>query len=622
MRRGLTRRCALALAGATAAYAGVRPFAWAEGRTGLLGLSIFGDLKYAPGFAHFDYVNPNAPKGGRMHFQPPNRVLNQSFNTFNTLNSFVLRGDAPPRIGMTFDSLMAGAQDEADALYGLVAESVDVSEDGSVYTFHLRPEARFHDGSPLTAEDVAFSLLLLRDEGHPNIAEPMKPMTSAEAIDAHTLALTLSEDRNRDTILTLASMPIFSKAYYAERTFDASTLEPPLGSGPYKVGNLAAGRFIEYERVADYWGKDLPVNVGFNNFDVIRIDFFAERQAAFEAFKKGDITFREEFTSITWAQDYNFPAVIEGKVVKSTDFPSEKRPSQQGLPFNTRRAKFRDPRTRQAVALAFDFEWTNPNLFFGSYVRQTSLFGLSDFAATAPPDAAELAILEPFRDGLPPEVFGEPYVPPETDGTGRDRAMLRRASDLLAEAGWKQVGNTLVDEEGAPFEIEILIDAQVFERILSPYVENLKALGIDAWIRQVDSAQYQARTNDFDFDIIMEAFSLTATPLDGLQQFYGSAAADQKGSYNAAGVKEPAIDAALALLPAVETREDLIAITRVIDRVYRARHYWNPAWMNANHRVAYWDIFGRPPVKPDYAFTPESTWWFDSDRAEAIGYTG
>ena len=622
MSRGLTRRGALAFAGATAAYAGVKPFAWAEGRTGLHGLSIFGELKYPPGFAHFDYVSPNAPKGGRMHFQPPNRVLNQSFLTFNTLNSFVLRGDAPPRIGMTFDSLMASSQDEADALYGLVAESVDVSEDGSVYTFHLRPEARFHDGSPLTADDVAFSLLLLRDEGHPNLAEPMKPMTSAEAIDARTLALTLSEDRNRDTILTLASMPLFSKAYYADRTFDASTLEPPLGSGPYKVGNLAAGRFIEYERVADYWGKDLPVNVGSYNFDVIRIDFFAERQAAFEAFKKGDITFREEFTSITWAQDYNFPAVIEGKVVKSTDIPSEKRPSQQGLPFNTRRAKFGDPRTRQAVALAFDFEWTNPNLFFGSYVRQTSLFGLSDFAATAPPDAAELAILEPFRDSLPPDVFGDPYVPPETDGTGRDRAMLRRASDLLAEAGWQQVGNTIVDEEGAPFEIEILIDAQVFERILSPYVENLKALGIDAWIRQVDSAQYQARTNDFDFDIILEAFSFSATPLDGLQQFYGSAAADQKGSYNTAGVKEPAIDAALARLSSVATREELITITRVIDRVFRARHYWNPAWMNANHRVAYWDVFGQPPVKPDYAFTPELTWWFDNERAEAIGYAG
>ncbi|MEX2318734.1 MAG: ABC transporter substrate-binding protein, partial [Bauldia sp.] len=241
---------------------------------------------------------------------------------------------------------------------------------------------------------------------------------------------------------------------------------------------------------------------------------------------------------------------------------------------------------------------------------------------TAPPDDAELAILEPFRDSLPPEVFGEPYVPPETDGTGRDRAILRRASDLLAEAGWKQIGNTLVDEEGAPFEIEILIDAQVFERILSPYVENLKALGIDAWIRQVDSAQYQARTNDFDFDIVMEAFSFSPTPLDGLQQFYGSAAADQKGSYNTAGLKEPAIDAALARLPSVETREDLITITRVIDRVFRARHYWNPAWMNANHRVAYWDIFGRPPVKPDYAFTPELTWWFDSGRAEAIGYAG
>ena len=621
-RSWLTRRGALTLAAASGAYAAMKPFAWAQGKTGLHGLSIFGELKYPPGFTYFDYVNPDAPKGGRMHFQPPNRILNQSFQTFNTLNSFVLKGDAPPRIELTFDTLMTRATDEPDAMYGLLAESVDVSDDGSAYTFHLRPEAKFHDGSPLTADDIVFSLHTLRDKGHPNMAEPLRPLVRAQALDPQTVVLTLSEARNRDTILSLVALPIFSAAYYADREFDAATLDPPLASGPYKIGNLAGGRYIEYDRVADYWGKDLPVNVGQNNFDTIRLDFFAERQAAFESFKKGEITFREEFTSITWAQDYNFPAVIEGKVKKSTDIPSEKRPSLQGFPFNTRRSKFRDPRTRQAVALAFDFEWSNPNLFFGSYSRQTSLFGLSDFAAVGPPSPAELKILEPFRADLSPEVFGEPYVPPKTDGSGRDRAMLRRCADLLAEAGWKQVGNTLTDAEGAPFEIEILIDAEVFERVLAPWVENLGALGIAGSIRQVDPVQYQARTNTFDFDIILEAFSLTPTPLDGLAQFYGSAAADQTGSYNASGVKEPAIDAALAKLPTVSSRDDLIAITRVIDRVYRAKHYWNPAWMLANHRLAYWDIFDHPGVKPDYAFTPETTWWFNSDKAAAIGYGG
>ncbi len=620
--RGLTRRAALAGAGAIAAAPLLAPWAWASGKTGLHGLSIFGELKYKPGFAHFDYVNADAPKGGRMNFQVPNWLFNQSPQTFNTLNSFVLKGDSPPRMEITFDTLMARATDEPEAVYGLVAESVDVSEDGNTFTFHLRSEARFHDGTPLTAEDVAFSLMTLKEKGYPTITEPLRAMDSAEASDPQTLVVKLNDQRTRETILVIAGLPIFSKAYYADKTFDASTQSPPLASGPYRVGRVSAARFIEYERVDDYWAKDLPVNVGQNNFGTIRIDFFVERQAAFEAFKKGDITHREEFTSLTWANDYNFPAIQQGKVKKSTDFPSEKRPSLQGWYFNTRRGKFRDPRTRQALALAFDFEWSNKNLFFGSYVRQTSVFGRSDFAAIELPSEAELAILEPFRADLPAAAFEEPYIPPSTDGSGRDRAILKRAADLLAEAGWKQMGTQLVDEEGAPFEVEFLIDAAVFERVFAPYINNLKALGIDASIRQVDPVQAQARENDFNFDIVMQAFSFGATPIDGLQQFYGSRAADTPGSRNYAGVKEPAIDAALALLPKVQTREDLQTITRVIDRVFRAGQYWCPAWTLANHRLAYWDIFGWPAEKPDYAFQPEVTWWFDKNRAAAIGYTG
>ncbi len=620
---GLTRRNALQLAGAAAAATALPPFAWAAGKTGLHGLSIFGELKYPAGFAHFDYVDPNAPKGGRINFQPPNWALNQATQTFNTLNSYVLKGDSPPRMEITFDTLMTRATDEPDAIYGLLAETVDVSDDLSTYTFHLRPQARFHDGTPLTADDVAFSLTLIKEQGHPSIAEPMRPMTKVEALDPRTVAVTLSEERNRETILSIATdVPIFSKAYYTAHPFDSSSLDVPLASGPYKVGAVAAGRYIEFERVADYWGKDLPVNVGFANFDTIRIDFFVERQTQFEAFKKGEITFREEFTSITWAQEYTFPAVVSGKVKKTTEFPSEKRPALQGFYVNTRRAKFADPRTREAIGLCFDFEWSNPNLFFGSYARLASLFGTSDFAAKAAPDVAEIAILEPFRASLPPEVFGEPYVPPKTDGTGHDRSILKQASDLLTAAGWKQIDNTIVDEEGAPLEIEFLIDAQVYERILAPFVANLKALGVAATIRQVDPTQYQARQTSFDYDIVLEAFSFPATPLDGLPQFYGSKSADQGGSRNYSAIKEPAVDAALAKLPSVATREDLITLTRVIDRVVRAKHYWIPAWYLANHRTAYWDIFGHPPAKPDFSFTPETTWWFDKDRAQAIGYTG
>ncbi|HEY5080749.1 MAG TPA: extracellular solute-binding protein [Bauldia sp.] len=620
---GLTRRGALQLAGAVALQSTLAPFARAAGKSGLHGLSIFGDLKYPPDFKQFDYANAGASKGGRMNFQPPNTGRNESTETFNTLNGYVLKGAAPPRIEFLFDTLMTRAADEPDAVYGLVAGTVDVSDDLSTYTFHLRPEARFHDGTALTANDAAFSLMLLKEKGHPEIAEPLTAMASAVATDAHTLSVNLSADKTRQTILSVAGdCPIFSKAYYTAQPFDSSSLDAPLGSGPYKAGNLGPGRFIEYERVADYWGKDLPVNVGFNNFDIIRIDFFSERQAAFEAFKKGDITFREEFTSITWAQGYDFPALTSGKVKKTTEFASERYPTIQGFYMNARRKKLADPRTRLALGLCFDFEWSNPNLFFGSYARLASLFGNSDFAASAAPGPTELALLEPFRATLPPEVFATPFVPPKSDGTGRDRKLLKQAFDLLTAAGWKQIGTDLVDDEAAPFEVEFLIDAQAFERVLTPYVANLKALGISATVRETDPAQYQARQNGFDFDIIMAAFNLPATPIDGLQQFYSSHAADQDGSRNYAGIKEPAIDAVLAKLPAVTTRDDLIAITRVIDRVVRARHYWTPAWYLANHRTAYWNIFGHAPIKPDYAFSPETTWWFDRDRAAAIGYTG
>jgi microcin C transport system substrate-binding protein len=623
MRKGLTRRQALSLAGAAAASASLAPFAWAAGRSGLHGLAIFGDLKYPAGFTHFEYLNPAAPKGGRMNFQPPNWANNQSPTTFNTLNGFVLKGDAPPRIEMTFDTLMTRATDEPDAIYGLVAESVDVSDDLLTWMFHLSSAARFHDGSPLTADDAAFSLMLLKDKGHPSIAEPLRQMAAADAIDATTLKVTLTPDHTRQTILSVAGdCPIFSKAYYSAHPFDSSSLDAPLGSGPYRVGNLAPGRFIEYERVADYWGKDLAVNAGANNFDIIRIDFFTERQTAFEAFKKGDITFREEFTAITWAQGYDFPAITAGKVKKTTEFSAERLPSFQGFYINARRPQFADPRTRLAIGLAFDFEWSNANLFFGSYTRGASLFGISDFAASGPPSGAELAILEPFRATLPAEVFAAPYVPPKTDGSGRDRAMLRHAFELLTAAGFTQQGGQLVAKDGTALTLEFLIDQQIFERVLTPYIANLKALGIAATIRQADPAQYQARQDAFDFDVIMSAFQLPATPIDGLQQFYSSRAADQQGSRNYAGMKEPAIDAALAKMPAVKTRDDLIAITRVIDRVARAKQYVIPAWYLAAHRTAYWDVFGHPTLKPDYAFNPEATWWFDRDRASAIGYTG
>ncbi len=619
LRRGLTRREFTALGGAALLASALPPVAWGAGRTGLHGLSVFGELKYPQGFKKFDYVNGSAPKGGRMNFQPGNRYFNENFLTFNTLNAYVLKGDAPPRMSLTYDSLMASGGDEADAMYGLLAETVDVSDDGHVYTFHLRRGAAFSDGSPLTAADVAFTLQLLREQGHPNLSSLLKPMAKAVATDAATVVVTLDGKETRETILSLAGMPIFSKAYYSSHAFDSSSLDVPLGSGAYKVGDLGAGRFIEFRRRPDYWGKDLAVNVGFNNFDAIRIDFFQERQAQFEAFKAGQITFREEFTSITWATEYNFPAVQDGRV-KKVLVPEELSPSLQHFYINTRLKKFADPRTREAIGLTFDFEWSNRNLFFGLYTRESSFFQNSDFMAVGKPTPAEVALLEPYRGQVPDEVFGEVYVPPKSDGSGKDRALLRRATDLLAAAGWKLSGNSLVDASGAPLTVEFLIDAAAFIRVLSPWLENLRAIGINASIREVDASQYAGRTNDFDFDVILVAFGLTPTPLSGFDTMYGSAAADQKGSDNTIGIKSKAVDGLIEKLQGVNSRQELVAILRALDRVLRAGRYSIPSWFAADHKVAHWAIFGAPEKKPDYAFNPETSWWFDADKARAIGY--
>lgn len=618
---GLTRRAALRLGGATAAVAMLEPFAWAKGKSGLHGLSIFGDLKYPPDFKHFDYVNPAAPKGGIIRFAPPNWFYNQNVQTFNTLNSFVQKGDSPPRMELIFDTLMARATDEPDAVYGLLAESVAVSEDGNIFTFTLRDEARFHDGSPVTAEDVVFSLTLLKEKGHPNIAQIVRELVEATAVDAATVQLTLSGQQSRDLIFTLCGLPVFSKIYYSDHDFEASTLHPPLGSGPYKVGRIDAGRSIEFVRVADYWARNLPVAVGLNNFDTIRIDLYRDRQTGFEAFKKGATTYRQEFTSKAWATEYDFPSITTGKV-KKVLFPEEARPDLQAWYPNGRRAKFSDPRTRQAIGLCFDFEWTNRNIFYDAYKRGQSFFEKSEFAAKGLPSDAERAVLEPFRDQLPDTAFAAPEPPPISDGSGRDRRLLRRASELLAEAGWKNDGGTLRNDGGEALSAEFLINDDVFTRSFSPFVANLESVGIDASIRIVDPTQYRVRVNDFDFDIVLNRVVFSATPLDGLDLFYGSDAADIPATYNLAGIKDTVIDALLARVPAVQSRDELVTLLRAMDRVLRARHYAIPSWTLASHRVAHWDIFGQPAEKPDYAFTPEITWWFDGDKAAAIGMSG
>lgn len=602
-------------------FAGLPKWSLASNPTGkkLHGLSAFGDLKYPADYTHFEYAALDAPKGGKFSFAPSNWAFNQNVQTFNTLNSFILKGEAPPRMEACYDFLMGASLDEPDSIYCTLSKSVEISEDRNTYTFELRPEARFHDGSPVTAHDVAFSYDLLKEKGHPQIAVDLRNMVSATALADDVFELRLNGKQSDRAILSLATIiPIFSKAFYEKLPFEEHVMELPMGSGEYKVGNLNPGLFIEYDKVENYWAKDLPFSRGFSHFDTLRIDFFRERQAGFEAFKKGDIKWRQEFTSKTWATEYNFPAVKEGKVVQ-LEIPGEKVPSLQGWAVNTRKGKFADPRTRQAIGMVFDFKWTNEKLFYGAYQRSNSLFEESNFAANGKPTAGELALLEPYRNELPKVVFEDAVRQFESNGSGNDSRALRGAVKLLREAGWKREGNSYVDANGNRLEIEFLIRSQVFERILGPYVENLRKIGIPAEIRLVDPSQYQARLESFDFDICGIALSFGATPTkESLRQIFHSDSAARNGSRNYPGIALPSVDALIDRLDEVNSREELETGIKAIDRVLRAYHFWIPNWFAPNHRVAAWNMFGWKEPKPDYGFSPESTWWIDPEKAAAL----
>jgi len=593
-------------------------FAEAAGEIETHGLSAFGELKYPAGFKQFDYVNPEAPKGGALVLQIKQTTGNQNFDTFNTLNIYVLRGDGAAGMGATFDSLMAGSGDEPDALYGLVARSVRVSEDRLTYRFMLRPEARFHDGSKLTARDAAFSLNILKEKGHPVYRALLTQMASAEAEADDILRVQFAPQRSRDLHLVVGSLPIFSERYWQDKDFEAATLEAPLGSGPYKVGRFETGRLIEFERVPDYWAKDLPVNVGQNNFDRIRWEYFRDRTVAFEAFKNGTLNYHEEYTSRTWSTGYDFPAIREGKVKKeeiSNDSPA----TIQGWYFNTRREAFKDPRIREAIGLAFDFEWTNANIMFGLYERTTSYFENSDMKATGTPSPEELALLEPFRSELPASVFGEPPVPPVSDGSGQDRRLLRRADELLRAAGCTREGGALRLPNGQPFRIEFLDFQAALQPHTQPFQANLKRLGIDAFSRVVDAAQYQRRMEEFDFDMASRNLVGSSTPGDSLRVVYGSQAAKTPGSQNIAGISHPAVDALVETIANAKSRQELNIACRALDRVLRSGHYWVPMWYRASEWIAYWDQFSRPEKKPRFGSGAPGTWWYDAEKAKRIG---
>jgi len=573
------------------------------------GLSAFGDLALPSDFDHFAYANPDAPKGGTFSLIGWGGVT-----TFNSLNNYILKGDAAQGLELLFDTLMVRAADEPDAVYGLVAESAEVADDGMSVTFHLRPEARFSDGSPVTADDVVFSFEALKEKGHPLYHQMLRDVVKAEAVDPQTVRYTFQGDLVRDLPLTVAGLPIISKAYYATKPFEETTLEVPLGSGPYLVDSMAQGRTIVYRRNPDYWAKDLPVNTGRWNFDKIRFEYFRDRTAAMEAFKAGFYDFREEFTSKVWATEYDFPAIRDGRVKKEV-LPDETPSGTQGFFINTRRDKFKDKRVREALDLAFDFEWTNRNMFYGLYDRTQSFFENSAMKAEGEPSDAEIALLDGLGVPVPKTAYEAVYLPPTSDGSGQDRNLLLQAGKLLDEAGWTVKNGVRVDDQGEPFKAEILIFEPVMERIAAPYVKKLKLLGIEARIRNVDPAQYQQRLKDFDFDITTQRYSMRNTPGVELRSYFGSEAANLDGSLNLAGVDDPAVDALIERVVAAKTREDMTTAARALDRVLRAGHYWVPHWYKASNTVAYWDKFARPATKPRYDRGILDTWWYDEARA-------
>ncbi|MFL5259812.1 MAG: extracellular solute-binding protein [Hyphomicrobiales bacterium] len=576
------------------------------------GLSTFGELKYPSDFAHFDYVNPDAPKGGRIV-----TIGTAAINTFDSLNGYILKGDPAHGLDLLFDSLMVRANDEPDAMYGLLAKTADVAADRRSVTFALREEARFADGTPVAADDVCDSFRLLSTVGHERIRLQLRDVERCDIIDPHQVRYTFKGENTRDLPLVVAEQPVFSKAYYAKIDFTQSTLEPPLGSGPYKVGSLKPGQFISYTRRPDYWAKDLPANKGRYNFDEVRYEYFRDRTAELEALKAGVLDVREEFTSRDWATAYEIQSVKDGRL-KRLEIPDARPAGAQGYFLNLRRSKFHDIRTRQALDLAFDFEWENKNLFFGLYKRTVSFFEPLACKAEGPPSPEELALLEPYRSELRPEVFGEPYVPPVSDGSGQDRKLLKRASELLDAAGWKREGTFRVNDKGERLAIEFLNESVGMERVTMPYVRNLKLLGIDATIRTVDEAQYQDRLKNYDFDVDVSRFSSNPTPGTELRIFFGSAAAKAPGNYNLAGLQLPVVDGLIDKVAAAKSRPELTFACRALDRVLRAEHFWVPHFNKSNHLIVHWDAFGMPQSPPVYDPGITDTWWYDSEKASKL----
>jgi microcin C transport system substrate-binding protein len=573
------------------------------------GISLYGDFKYQPGFTHFDYANPDAPKGGTMRLA--------SIGTFDTLNPFVIKGVPAAGIGEVFDTLMTRGEDEPATDYPLVAESADLAADRTSILYTLNKNARFHDGTPMTSDDVVWSFETLRDKGQPLYRFYYGDVTKVEQEGERGVRFTLKSGDNRELPAIISELPVLSKAYWSGRDSEKTTLDPPLGSGPYKIDAVDPGRSITYRRVPDYWAKDLPVNKGRFNVDVIRYDYYRDATVSLEAFKAGQYDLRRENSSKSWATGYDGPALRDG-LIKKEVIPNKLPSPMQGFGYNLRKPLFQDPKVREALAYAFDFEWSNKNLFYGAYTRTRSYYDNSELAATGVPQGDELKILEPFRGQIPDGVFTTEYNPPKYDGSGEIRDGLRKALALLKEAGWSFKGEQLInDKTGEPFQFELLDDDPQMERVALPFIQNLKRLGVIATLRTVDVSQYEQRINTFDYDMTVVVIPQSLSPGNEQREFFGSASADQPGSQNQLGIKSKAIDQLTEQLIAAPTRQQLVTQTRALDRVLQYGYYVIPQYHLPDYWIAYWDKYRRPEAAPKYAPGLE-TWWVDPKAEQTI----
>ena len=572
------------------------------------GIAMHGAPKYGPDFEHLDYVNPDAPKGGELR--------RAATGTFDNLNPFIIKGVVAHGRHLVFESLLKRTWDEPFSLYGLIAETIEVPDDRSSVAFTLRPEARFHDGSPITVDDVIFSWETLKEQGRPNHRLYYNKVRKIERPDERTVRFLFdTETPDRELPLILGLMPIVSKAYYSRVTFEQTTLTPPLGSGPYKIESVDAGRGIVYRRDPDYWGKDLPINRGQHNFDRIGYDYYRDDEVMMEAFRAGEYDLRQELSATRWATGYDFPAVEDGRV-KIELLPHGRPSGMFAMVFNTRRPMFADRAVRYALSLAFDFEWINRNLLQGAYVRTNSIFDNSELGARGLPEGGELALLEPHRDSLPPELFETAYRAPVIEGGLRKN--LATARRLLAEAGWSvEDGSLRRTSDGLPLAFEILLVNPGNERIVLNLTRNLERLGVEAKVRTVDTAQYQYRRNVYDFDMLIYRWGMSLSPGNEQAFYWGMEAADQEGTRNYPGIKDPAVDDLIAKMTEARERGDFVDVVRAMDRVLVWGHYMIPLYHLNDDRFAYWDKFGRPEVTPVYGAVLDA-WWEEPGKAEAL----